>query len=148
MAGPTRYVLDTHFYVDVLRGAADEAETRRFLAAYFIDVDVHAFVGAELVLGASGPAEVTAIRQRIVDPSKPGRLLVPDAADLLAAGDVMRTLRSHHGDHPEHARRNFWNDVIIATSCRRCGRVLISRDRDHERIAAVVGHQVISALPV
>jgi hypothetical protein len=78
---------------------------------------------------------------------KPARLLVPDATDLLAAGDAIRLLRSRNGDHPEHAQRDFWNDVIIAVSCRRRGRVLISRDQDHARIAAVVRHHVLTALP-
>jgi predicted nucleic acid-binding protein len=72
---------------------------------------------------------------------------VPDTTDLLAAGDAIRLLRDRDGDHPEHARRNFWNDVVIAVSCRRRGRVLVSRDRDHARIAAVVKHQVLTALP-
>jgi len=72
---------------------------------------------------------------------------LPDAMDLLAAGDAIRLLRSRNGDHPEHAQRDFWNDVIIAVSCRRRGRVLISRDQDHARIAAVVRHHVLTALP-
>lgn len=144
---PARFVLDTQFYIDVLRGTAAGGATLHFLAAHVGAVDFHALVGAELLLGAAGAAEATAIRQRLVDRIKPERLLVPTAADLLAAGDAVRLLRARHGDHPEHARRNFWNDVVIAASCRRQGRVLVSRDQDHARIAAVVRHRVLTALP-
>jgi predicted nucleic acid-binding protein len=146
-AGGVRFVLDTQFYVDVLRGTAAGAATLRFLAAHVAAVDFHAVVGAELLVGASDAAEAAAIRRRLVDRFKPERLLVPDAADLFAAADAIRALRARHGDHPEHARRNFWNDVVIAATCRRRGRVLVSRDRDHARIAAVVDHRVLTALP-
>lgn len=71
--------------------------------------------------------------------------MVPDAADLLAAGDAVRCLRAREGDHPEPARRNVWNDVVIAVSCR--GRVRMARARDHVRITTVVQHRVLTALP-
>jgi predicted nucleic acid-binding protein len=144
---PTRYVLDTQFYVDILRGRPDGAETLRFLARQIATVDFHALVGAELLLGAADAAEATAIRQRLVDRYKPARVLVPDAADLLAAGDALRALRQRDGAHPEHERRAFWNDLLIAVSCRRQGRALVSQDRDHERIAPVVKHRVLTSLP-
>jgi predicted nucleic acid-binding protein len=144
---PPRYVLDTQFYIDVLRGTPAGAAVVQFLAARVAVVDLHALVGAELLAGAVSAAQATGIRQRLMERFKPARLLVPDATDLLAAGDAIRLLRSRNGDHPEHAQRNVWNDVIIAVSCRRRGRVLISRDQDHARIAAVVRHHVLTALP-
>jgi predicted nucleic acid-binding protein len=147
VAPPPRYVLDTQFYIDVLRGAPAGVAVLQFLAARVTAVDFHALVGAELLIGAAGVAEATAIRQRLVDRFRPARLLVPDTVDLLAAGDAVRLLRERDGDHPEHARRSFWNDVVIAASCRRRGRVLISRDQDHARIAEVIKHRVLTALP-
>lgn len=147
MPAPTRYVLDTQCYIDVLRGTPDGAAVLHFLAAHVGAVDFHALVGAELLIGASGPAEATAIRQRLVNRFKPARLLTPDAADLLAAGNAVRALRARDGDHPEHARRDFWNDVVIAASCQRGARVLVSRDHDHERIARIIKHRVLTALP-
>ena len=141
---PTRYVLDTQLSVDIPRGRAKGAETLRFLGRHVAVVDVHALVGAELLLGA---AEATAIRERLVDRDKPARVLTPDAADLLAAGDALRLLHERDGPHPEHERRAFWNDLLIAVSCRRNGRVLVSRDRDHARIAPVVKQRVPTSLP-
>jgi predicted nucleic acid-binding protein len=146
-ARETRYVLDTQFYVDVLRGAPGAADTLRRLAARVAAVDFHALVGAELLIGAVDAAAATAIRQRLVDRFKSARIVVPDRDDLLAAGDALRALRVRDGAHPEHERRSFWNDVLIAVSCRRRGRVLVTRDRDHERIARVVQHRVVTALP-
>ena len=144
---PTRYVLDTQFYVEILHGSPSAAATLRFLARHIAAIDFHALVGAELLFGAADAAESAAIRQRLVDRFKPNRVVVPDAADLLLAGDTIRSLRERDGPHPEHERRHFWNDVVIAVSCRQRGRVLVSRDQDHGRIAAVVKHQVLTTLP-
>lgn len=146
-APSTRYVLDTQFYVEVLRATPAGVAVAEFLSERAAYVDFHALVGAELLVGTSSSAEATAVRQRIVDRFKPARLFAPDAADLLAAGDAIRLLRQRRGDHPELAQRSFWNDVVIAVSCRRRGRVLISRDGDHARIAEVVRHRVLPRLP-
>nr|MBA3345196.1 hypothetical protein [Gemmatimonadales bacterium] len=88
-----------------------------------------------------------AVRKRIIARFKPDRLIIPDAADLLAAGDAIRTLAAQAGAHPELEQRNFWNDVVIAVSCRRRGAVLLSRDADHVRIVAVVGHSHSDTFP-
>ncbi|AHG93270.1 PilT protein domain protein (plasmid) [Gemmatirosa kalamazoonensis] len=146
-ARETRYILDTQFYVDVLRGAPGASDTLRLLAARVAAVDFHALVGAELLIGAVDAAAAAAIRRSLVDRFKPARVLVPDCDDVLAAGDALRALREKDGAHPEHERRSFWNDVLIAVSCRRRGRVLVSRDRDHDRIALVVKHRVVASLP-
>lgn len=135
-----RYVLDTQHYIDVLRDRPAAADVLAFLRAFVAAVDFHAVVGAELLFGARAPGEPKAIRKRIINPFKPQRLIIPDAADLFAAGDAIRTLGEKAGPHPELEQRNFWNDVVIAVSCRRRGAVLLSRDPDHGRIAAVVGH--------
>jgi hypothetical protein len=67
-------------------------------------------------------------------------VIVPDAVDLFTAGDVIRAMREQWGPYPELEQRNFWDDVVIAVSCRRRGVVLLSRDPDHARIAPLVGH--------
>lgn len=145
--GAVRYVLDTHFFVDVLRGGPGEDAVLRFLGSNVDDVDFHALVGAELLLGAVTPGAVDDVHQRVLGRFKPARLLVPDQGDLLAAGDALRRLRELDGEHPEHRQRNFWNDVIVAVTCRRRGRALVTHDADHARIARVVKHRVLKALP-
>jgi predicted nucleic acid-binding protein len=135
-----RYVLDTQRYIDVLTGRSGAADVLAFVRAFAGSLDFHAVVGAELLYGAHGAGEPRAIRQRIIDPFKPGRVIVPDAADLFRAGDVVREMAGERGPHPELERRDFWNDVLIAVSCRRRGAVLLTGDADHARIADVVGH--------
>ncbi len=108
---------------------------------------IHAVVGAELLFGVHASGEPKAVRKRIIDRFKPHRLIVPDAVDLFVAGDAIRTLAEQAGLHPELEQRNFWNDVVIAVSCRRRGAVLLSRDADHVRIAAVVGHSHSDTFP-
>lgn len=142
-----RYVLDTQHYIDLLRNRPAAADVLTFLRTFVAAVDFHAVVGAELLFGAHGQGEPKAIRRRIIDRFKPQRLIVPDAADFFAAGDAIRTLAEAAGPHPELAQRNFWNDVLIAVSCRRRGKVLLTRDPDHARIAAVVGHAHRTTFP-
>ncbi len=140
-------MLDTQHYIDVLRDRPTAADVLGFLRAFIGAVDFHAVVGAELLFGAHAPGEPKAIRKRVIDRFKPNRLIVPDAADLFVAGDAIRTLAGQVGPHPELERRNFWNDVVIAVSCRRRGVVLLSRDPDHVRIAEVVGHMHSATFP-
>lgn len=142
----SRLVLDTQFYIEFLRASAAGAETRDFLAARRNDIDFHALVGAELLVGALSAAEAVAIQQRVIDRFTPARLIGLDVSDMLAAGEALRLLRQRFGPHPEHDQRSFWNDVLIAVSCRRRGAVLISRDHDHARIAEVVKHTVVTTL--
>lgn len=142
-----RYVLDTQYFIDVLHDRPVAADVLAFMRAHVATLDFHAVVGAELLFGAYGRGEPEAIRQRFIDPFKPHRVIVPDAADLLAAGDVVRAMTRQWGHHPALDRRNFWNDVLIAVSCRRRGVVLLSRDSDHARIASVVGHAYSATFP-
>lgn len=118
-----------------------------FLAEFFTDVDFHAVVGAELLVGAHSRGEPEAVRRRFIDPFTPNRIIVPDANDLLGAGDVIRSMAERRGAHPELERRDFWNDVLIAVSCRRRGVVLLSRDPDHARIASFAGHAYSATFP-
>jgi predicted nucleic acid-binding protein len=142
-----RYVLDTQHFIDVLKDRPEAAGVLAFLRTFVGVVDFHAVVGAELLFGAHGRGEAAAIRRRFIDPFKPKRVIALDAGDLLAAGDAIRTMSARGGPHSDLQQRNFWNDVLIAVSCRRRGAVLLSRDPDHARIAAVVGHAYAATLP-
>ena len=142
-----RYALDTQHYVDVLRGTPQAVDVLAFVREFVAVLDFHALVGAELLFGAHGRGESQAIRKRFIAPFKPQRVIVPDAADLLSAGDAVREMAAQKGPHPELERRNFWNDVLIAVSCRRRGVVLLSRDPDHARIATIVSHAYSDTFP-
>jgi predicted nucleic acid-binding protein len=142
-----RYVLDTQHFIDVLKDRPAAADVLAFLRGFVTAVDFHAVVGAELLFGAHGRGEPDAIRQRFIDRFKPQRVIVPDAADFYSAGDVIREMTAQWGPHSQLEQRNFWNDVLIAVSCRRRGAVLLSRDPDHARIAPFVGHAHSAAFP-
>ena len=142
-----RYVLDTQHFIDVLRDRPAATAVLAFVQRFVAALDFHAVVGAELLFGAHGRGEPEAIRRRFIARFKPHRVIVPEAADLLAAGDVIRAMAEQRGPHPELERRNFWNDVLIAVSCRRRGVVLLTRDPDHDRIAPFAGHAYRSTLP-
>lgn len=142
-----RYVLDTQHFIDLLGDRPVAEDILRFVRDFVAVLDFHALVGAELLFGAHGRREPAAIRQRVIDRFKPHRIIAPDAGDLLAAGDVIRDMAEEWGPTPELERRSFWNDVLIAVSCRRRGVVLLSRDPDHRRIASFVGHSFSPTFP-
>jgi len=142
-----RYVLDTQHFIDVLRDRPAAAHVLEFLRTFVAAVDFHSIVGAELLFGAHGRNEAAAIRRRFVDRFQPHRVIVPDASDILTSGDVIRRMAEKVGPHPELAQRNFWNDVLIAVSCRRRGVQLLSIDPDHARIAPFVGHSFSADFP-
>ena len=143
-----RYVLDTQHFADVLRDRPEAAAVLTFMSEFVSQVDFHVVVGAELLYGAHARGEPAAIRQRFIGRFRPGRTIVPEATDYLTAGDVIRAMAERWGPRPELGRRNFWNDVLIAVSCRRRGAVLLSRDPDHLRIAPFVGHAYDAAFPL
>lgn len=142
-----RYVLDTQHFIDVLKDRPAAVEVLEFLRRSVAAVDFHAIVGAELLMGAHGRGEPAAIRKRFIVPFKPTRVIVPDAEDLFMAGDAIRRMSERRGDHPELRLRNFWNDVVIAVSCRRRGIVLLTRDPDHADIMKFVGHSWSAIFP-
>lgn len=142
-----RYVLDTQHYIDVLRDRPAAAQVLEFLRTFVAAVDFHAIVGAELLFGAHGRNEAAVIRRRFMDRFPTHRVIVPNASEILASGDVIRRMAEKVGPHPELVQRNFWNDVLIAVSCRRRGLQLLSIDSDHTRIAPFVGHSFSADFP-
>lgn len=49
-----RYTLDTQHFIDVLKGRPTAVEVLDFLRVFVAAVDLHAVVGAELLIGAHG----------------------------------------------------------------------------------------------
>jgi predicted nucleic acid-binding protein len=142
------FCLDTNLYVEALRSSESAAALRDFVLSAFPYVVGHGVVAAELGVGARGPREVQAVRHLTLERFKGARLIVPTAADWWSAGRALAALYRRFGEHGDFARRSFWNDVVIACSCRSRGTVLITRDLvDHARIRAVVNHAYTSPYP-
>ena len=142
------FCIDTNVYVAALRSATSAAAMREFAAGAFPLVVGHSVVVSELAIGAQSLQEQHAVRHLTLDRFKGERLIVPTAADWWSAGQALMKLYHQLGDHPEFTRRSFWNDVIIACSCRSRGAILITSDlSDHARIQSVVKHAYVAPYP-
>jgi len=143
-----KFCIDTNLYVNALRSATSAAAMRDFAAQAFPLIIGHTVVAAELAIGARSSREQRAVRNLTLDRFKGERLIVPTATDWWSAGQALMTLHRRFGDHSDFTRRSFWNDVVIACSCRSRGAILITSDlADHARIQPVVKHAYVPPYP-
>jgi predicted nucleic acid-binding protein len=142
------FCFDTNVYVDALRSAEAAAAMNDFAARAFPLIVGHSVVASELATGARSSRAAQAVRQLTLDRFKGERLIAPTAADWWSAGRALATLYQTLGNRDDFSRRSFWNDVVIACSCRSRGTVLITRDpADHARIQSVVKHAYLAPYP-
>jgi predicted nucleic acid-binding protein len=134
-----KYALDTNVYALALASTEAADELSGFLRGHVGETFLHAVVMQELRVGARTPAQVTALVTGVIEPfARRGRLIVPSARAFLECGRVLVDLIVREGLVYAETGRSLVNDVLIATSCREHGVVLITRDRDFERIGRYV----------
>lgn len=135
-----RIALDTNGYVEILRNGPNAAAIRNELAAAHGGLMVLMPVIMELLQGARNTAEERALRQRFLEPVPERRRVTATSAEWAATGQlVARMVRAGH-DAIELGQRRFWLDVHVACLCRNWGIVLLTNDRDHQRIGPFVHH--------
>lgn len=77
-----------------------------------------------------------------------GQVLIPTAADwVTACRHIVRMNRQQVVTEHEQRGSGFFNDVLIATVCRRVHCTLITADPDHTRITEFVGHDFADPWP-
>lgn len=137
-----KYTLDANLFIDAFRNDEEEAHLidfhRRFAPVEYLN----AVVALELRAGTRTPAARKNLERHVVLPfERRGRMVVPGMSSWKLAGDAMAQL-------PRETSRSFYNDVLIAASCREHGITLVTRNvRDFARIAAVIPFNYIEAWP-
>lgn len=126
-------ILDTNVYIDALQDSDREEWVTEIIDNTGDALGLHSVVVAELLAGGPGPGERAAFIQQLLRTST--GLITPSHDDWAFAGNAVRIL----GGDAVTARRSFWNDVLIATSCARVGATLLTSNKaDFARIRRIV----------
>jgi predicted nucleic acid-binding protein len=141
-----RFVIDTNLYIDALRSDAGKAGLKAFHGAFAPFIHLSAIVVHELRAGVRSEAAVTLESFLVAPFERRGRVVTPSYDAWKEAGRVLAELFA-----PADWRsvtRSFVNDVLLATSCREAGMVLVTSNlRDFRRIAAVREFDFVSPWP-
>ncbi|HET7274092.1 MAG TPA: type II toxin-antitoxin system VapC family toxin [Longimicrobiaceae bacterium] len=133
-----KFVLDTNIFIHAVR----DSSVRKALAAWQRSMGpkifMHAVVASELLHGARDEATWTRWRERWIAPAeRVDRLVVPRYASWLDASRIVARLvetRELSGG----VSQSFYNDCLIAASCREQGYSIVTHNRvDFELISHV-----------
>lgn len=132
-------ILDTNVYIDAALGA-DRADRIGHIVGNMGDpVGLHSVVVAELLAGGGGQGQRAVAVQHLQRIAKD--VITPSHDDWAFAGNAVRIL----GGDAVTARRSFWNDVLIATSCARVGATLLTSNKaDFARIRRVIPVDIVT----
>jgi predicted nucleic acid-binding protein len=145
----TRYVLDTHLYIEATRSPERNRELVAFFTRHTPSIYLHSVVAAELLAGAVGRGLETRTRRAFLAPLEAvGRVLAPSHESWKRAGAILAGLVRRKLVAPGSFSRSFFNDCLIAASAREHGFVLItSNTADFDRIAKVASVRFCTPWP-
>lgn len=140
---PTKYALDTNHFIDALRNADDEARLLAFHERYAPAEFLSAVVALELRAGARSLIEAANLQRHLFAPfERRGRVFAPSYSTWKVAGAAVAKLRG------TQLTRAFYNDILLAASCREHGVTLLSRNAaDFERIRRVLRFEFLPDWP-
>jgi predicted nucleic acid-binding protein len=140
---PTKYALDTNRFIDALRNADDEARLLAFHERYAPAEFLSAVVALELRARARSLIEAANLQRHLFAPfERRGRVFAPSYSTWKVAGAAVAKLRG------VQLTRAFYNDILLAASCREHGVTLLSRNAaDFERIRRVFRFEFLPNWP-
>lgn len=149
MRSVRKFVLDTNCYIDASRSADALSALQEFVAWAAPKLHVSSVVAAELRAGARSASTRRTIENRLLGPfARHERILAPSAAAWDALGRTLASLREHEGLPLAQASRSFAFDVLLASSCRESGAVLVSANaKDMARIRRVFAFDYVAPYP-
>lgn len=139
---PLKYALDTNLFIDAFRVEAEEARLADFHHRFAPAEHLCAVVVLELRAGARSPAAAAKLERHVFRPFEHrGRIFAPSYGTWKEAGAALARLGGG-------AASGFYNDVLIAASCREHGVTLVTRNvRDFRRIQTVLPFDFVEAWP-
>lgn len=133
------YTLDTNIFIDGFRNEETQAEVLAFLHRALPFTYLSAVVMQELAAGARTAEAARELQQTVFRPfERRGRVFAPSAAAFVQSGRVIASVAAKEGGQLLDENPSLLNDALIAASCRERGITLITKDRDFERLAAVL----------
>lgn len=144
-----KYALDTNLFIDGLRSPGAHRDLLRFHVAFAPFEYLSAVVAQELRSGVGSDRDLAVLATEILEPfEQRGRVVAPSYAAWSRAGDVLRRLARGSGLDLRRVSRAFSNDVLLATSCREAGVVLVTANtRDFSRIREVLPFEFVEPWP-
>lgn len=141
----TRFALDTNLYIDWWRTAPGSEDLEPFVEAHAPRLYLASIVAQELLAGARTAEAVQRLHTLILAPfERRGRLLTPTHEAWKQSGRVVAQCAAQT---PE-IRTSFWNDALLAATCREQGVTLITKNvQDFARIAAVHPFRYVEPWP-
>lgn len=130
-----RYALDSNVYIHALRDRDAREELKAFLIRAGTRVVLSAVVAAELRAGAVTEAHETPMKALVGAYRSRGLVLTPAFEAYVEAGRVLAALQPRRRSASRRAATPLIADVLLATSCRESGVVLVTRNaNDFSRI--------------
>lgn len=130
-----KYAIDTNVYIDSFGDPANAEALKSFIYAHLAETFLSAVVVQELRAGARTPPAAATLQADVFAPfERRGRVFAPSAAAFKDCGRVLVDLITKEGVVYADTQRALVNDVLIATSCREQGIVLITSDADFAMI--------------
>jgi predicted nucleic acid-binding protein len=130
-----KYAIDTNVYIDSFGDAGKAQALKSFIYTHLAETFLSAVVVQELRVGARTPAAAAMLQTEVCAPfERRGRVVIPSAAAFKDCGRVLVDLIAKEGIVYADTKRALVNDVLLATSCREHGIVLITSDSDFEMI--------------
>lgn len=121
------YALDTNVYIRALRDPAARVRLKRFLLRAGHRVRLSAVVALELRAGARSPAQERAVEALLSPYARRERVVVPGFDAFAQAGRVVAALATR--ERMTQPAPSFTNDVLLASSCRESGVVLVTENQ-------------------
>jgi predicted nucleic acid-binding protein len=121
-----RWVLDTNVYIRALRERQRLADLKRFRVRARTRLWLSAVVALELRAGAVTTEHVEALEDLLKIYTDRDRVVIPTFDAYLQSGRIIAALATKERLALGDAPRSFVNDVILATSCREAGALLVT----------------------
>jgi len=130
-----KYVLDTNLYINAFRSSEKAEELKQFLTKRLPVTYLSALVMMELRTGARTRQQAEAIEEEVFGPfERRQRVFPPSAKAFKEAGRVLAALIKENLFDLRAPNNSLIRDSLLAASCREQGFVLITNDKDFERI--------------
>lgn len=143
-----KYALDTNIFIDAFADAGEEERLVAFHVRYAPFEYLSAVVALELRAGVRR-RDAESLQANVFAPfERRGRVFAASYATWKQAGVALALLASSEGLRLSQVSRAFFNDVLLAASCREHGVTLVTRNvRDFTRIARVLPFSFVQAWP-
>lgn len=124
-----KYILDTNLYIDAGRDRFRAEQLAAFTWANLPFLYLRAVVVQELLSGTVGAKGRRETDRSLVGPfEKRDRILAPPLSAWKRSGEIVSRMIEAHTLSPGSFSRSFLNDVLLASSLRDLGCVLVTRN--------------------